>query len=127
MERKPYAVMLDDDFAVAEMYRVGLELGGFRVELATDADALYRTIAVEVPDILVLDWQLPGLTGADVLEALRRDSRTARLPVFMLSNFDMERDGAVDRIFAAGAIAWLTKASTPPDRLVERLWEVVGR
>ncbi len=126
-ESKPYAMMLDDDPAIAEMYGVGRELHGFRVAIACEAAQLFSAIESEVPDVFVLDWQLPGITGGDVLEALRRDWRTAAVPVFMLSNFSTELNGAVDRVFEAGAIAWLTKSDTPPDMLARRLREGIHR
>lgn len=122
-DRRPFALMLDDDRATAEMYRLGLEFAGFRAAVTTHAAELYAALEEELPDILVLDWQLGQLTGADVLERLRADWRTARLPVLMLSNFSSDLDGAVDRVFAYGALAWLTKSSTPPKLLAERLWE----
>jgi CheY-like chemotaxis protein len=80
-----------------------------------------------VPDILVLDWRLPGMSGAEALELLRLDDRTARVPVFMLSNVLGDQSGAVDRVFAAGALAWLCKSVTPPSVLAERLAEALAR
>lgn len=109
------------------MYRYGLEHHGFRVSLMAEAEELFAAVATEVPDILVLDWQLRGTTGADVLEALRRDWRTAGVPVFMLSNFGGDLNGAVDRVFKAGALAWLTKSDTTPDRLAKCLREGLRR
>ncbi len=91
-----------------------------------DPPSLFRVLGDEVPDILVLDWQLPGMSGAEALEILRRDERTMFLPVFMLSNFLGDLDGAVDRVFAAGAIAWLRKSLTPPSVLAERLTEALA-
>ncbi len=123
MERKPFAVMLDDDRAVAEMYKLGLEVAGFRVVIAQDSPAFFMALEEELPDIVVLDWHLPGETGAEVLERLREHWRTARLPVLMLSNFSTEADGAVDRVFSFGALGWLTKSSTSPALLADRLWE----
>ena len=120
-------MLLDDDIAMAEMYRLGLELDGFRVRVANDADQLFSAVEQEVPDVFVLDWALPGTTGGEVLETLRRNWRTAAVPVFMLSNFSTELNGAVDRVFRAGAIAWLTKSDTSPDRLARRLREGIPR
>src|SRR2546430_11092510 len=109
----PFAMLVDDDGAIAEMYRFGLEHAGFRVRVLGDAAALFRALDDEVPDILVLDWQLPGMNGAEALELVRRHDRGAWLPVFMLSNFLGDQNGEVDRVFAAGAPAWLGKAVTP--------------
>jgi DNA-binding response OmpR family regulator len=126
-ERRPYAVLLDDDFDAVEMYRLGLELNGFRVSAMTAPEQLFAAVEAEVPDVFVLDWQLPGTNGGEVLEALRRDWRTAAVPVFMLSNFSAEKNGEVDRVFRAGAIAWLTKTNTGPSTLAERLRQALRR
>ena len=126
-ERRLYAMMLDDDLAMAEMYRLGLELDGFRVSVANEPYELFAAVEQEVPDVFVLDWALPGTNGGEVLETLRRDWRTAAVPVFMLSNFSTELNGAVDRVFQAGAIAWLTKSDTSPDTLARRLREGIRR
>ena len=124
--RAPFAMLIDDDPAVAEMYRLGLEHAGFRVVVLGDAASLFRALDAEVPDILVLDWQLPGMSGAEALELLRRSDKAALLPVVMLSNFLGDLDGAVDRVFAAGALAWLSKSLTPPSLLAERLTEALA-
>ena len=126
-ERRPYAIMLDDDLAMAEMYRMGLELDGFRVSVTSEPDQLFTAVAQEVPDVFILDWALPGTNGGEVLEAIRSDWRTAAVPVFMLSNFSTDLNGAVDRVFRAGAIAWLTKSDTSPDKLARRLREGILR
>src|SRR6266550_2939403 len=122
----PFAMLVDDDGAIAEMYRFGLEHAGFRVRVLGDAAALFRALDDEVQDILVLGWQLPGMNGAEALELLRRHDRGAWLPVFMLSNFLGDQNGEVDRVFAAGALAWLSKAVTPPSVLAERLTEALA-
>jgi two-component system phosphate regulon response regulator PhoB len=126
IDRSPFVVLVDDDDAIADMYRIGLELAGFRVRVLSDPEALFLAIADEMPDILVLDWQLPGMSGAEALERLRSDDRAAWLPVFMLSNFPSDRNGEVDRVFAAGALAWLRKSVTPPSLLAERLTEALA-
>ena len=120
-------MLVDDDPAIADMYRMGLEHAGFRVRVLGDPAALFRALDEEVPDILVLDWQLPGMSGAEALELLRRDDRGTLLPVFMLSNFLGNHNGGVDRVFAAGALAWLRKSATPPSVLAERLTEALAR
>ena len=126
-DRRLYAMMLDDDRVMAEMYRLGLELAGFRVCVANEPEQFFAAVRREVPDVVVLDWALPGTTGGEVLETLRSDWRTAAVPVFMLSNFSTELNGAVDRVFRAGAIAWLTKSATSPDTLARRLREGIPR
>jgi len=119
-------IIVDDDAATAEMYRLGLEAAGYTVVVAPDADGLFRTIDRATPDIIVLDWQLPGMRGDEILQHIRIDPRTRALPVFMLSNHLGDQDGAIDRVFLAGALAWLEKAKTPPSLLADKVTEVLG-
>ena len=123
----PFVILVDDELDVAEMYRLGLVARGFRVRVVGEPAGFFTAVANEMPDVAVLDWRLPGMSGADMLEQLRSDPRTAALPVFLLSNFLGDQDGAIDRVFALGALAWLRKSMTPPEVLAERLKQAVGR
>lgn len=125
-EQGPLVMLVDDDVAIAEMYRLGLTHSGFRVHHVESPEALFRALHVQVPDILVLDWQMPGMNGAEALELIRMDERTRHLRVFMLSNFLGDQNGAIDRVFAGGALAWLRKSVTPPSVLAQRLTEALG-
>jgi CheY-like chemotaxis protein len=118
-------ILVDDDSAAAEMYRLGLEAAGFEVRVVPDGDSLFQAFAMRLPDIVVLDWQLPGVTGDEVLQRIRLDERTRHLPVFMLSNFPASHDGVIDRVFMADALAWLQKIKTPPTVLAAKLAEAL--
>src|SRR2546423_15065996 len=119
-------MLLDDDSDIAEMYRLGLQAAGFRVSLLAEPSDFLAAIAQEVPDIAVLDWRLPGKSGVDVLEELRQDPRTTQLPGFFLSNFLGDQNGAIDRVFGLGALAWLRKSLTTPDAPAQRLTQAIG-
>jgi DNA-binding response OmpR family regulator len=119
-QRQPFVVIVEDDPATAEMYGMGLDAQGFRVATYPDGSGLFQALDTEIPDIVVLDWRLSGLlTAADIIDNLRLDERTERLPILMLSNTDL--DGARDYALRAGAQAWLTKANTSPDALARKL------
>ena len=120
-------ILVDDDLDVAEMYRLGLESLGFSVIVAGNSTQLFLAIDAHVPDIIVLDWELPGMRGDEILQQIRLDQRTAALPVLMLSGFPATMDGAVDRVFLAGALAWLEKTKTPPTLLAAKLTEALRR
>src|SRR5690348_8640518 len=112
MQPKPLVMLVDDDTSVADMYGLGLETGGFNVKVFYDAEAFYQALDVEIPDICVLDWELGMITGADVLDRIRANPRTAELPVFLISNHP--EDSADGRAARAGALAWLLKTRTTP-------------
>ena len=119
-------ILVDDDRQTTEMYRLGLEMLGFTVSVAADGPGLFAALEAGLPDVVVLDWDLPGEPGDAVLRRLREDYRAAFLPVFILSNFPASRDGHVDRVFEAGALAWLEKVKTPPHVLAAKLTEALG-
>jgi DNA-binding response OmpR family regulator len=119
--RRSVVLLVDDDPAMAEMYRMGLEAYGFQVRILPDAIDLSHAVAELKPDILVLDWDLPGVTGDEALEILRGTDKGRSLQVFMLSNFPGTRNGIIDRVFRAGATAWLEKVNTTPGELAAKL------
>jgi DNA-binding response OmpR family regulator len=116
-------MLVDDDPSVADMYRLGLETGGFDVKVFHNPEAFYQALEEEVPDVCVLDWELGMITGADVLDRIRTDPRTTDLPVFMISNHPEE--SADGRAARAGALAWLVKTRTTPIELSERLSQAI--
>ena len=124
---RPFVMLVEDDQVAAQMYQIGLEAAGFVVIVLGDGSELFKALAMDVPDVVVLDWELPGLlTGVDIVENLRLDDRTAQLPVIMLSNHLGDIDGVEDRALKAGA-PWLLKVRTTPAQLAERLRPVLRR
>ena len=108
-------LFVEDDPAVADMYKLKLELDGYTVELACDGIEALQMATVNPPDIIFLDIRLPKMDGLGVLEALRRDERTRRVPVVILSNYS-ERE-LVDRGLRLGALEYLVKSQTTPARV----------
>jgi CheY-like chemotaxis protein len=120
-------MLVDDDPAMGAMYGAGLLAAGFRVIVLSDVSAIFLTLEKQIPDVAVLDFQLGGiLTGVDVLENLRLESRTTHVAALILSNHLGDRDGQTDRAFAAGAFAWLVKNRTSPAELGLVISEALG-
>ena len=103
------------------MYRLKLELDGYVVEVAGDGLTALEKARSTHPDIIFLDIRLPKLDGLGVLEALRADESTARIPVVILSNWN-ERE-LVERGAKLGALDHMIKSQTTPSRLSQRLTE----
>jgi DNA-binding response OmpR family regulator len=108
-------LFVEDDPSVAQMYKLKLELDGYDVEVASDGEKALEYARRDLPDIIFLDIRLPKLDGFGVLEALRKDSRTERLPVVILSNYS-ERQ-LIDRGLQLGALDYLIKTQTTPAHL----------
>lgn len=116
-----WVVLVEDDPAVAQMYRLGLEMRGFKVTVAASGEAMFRSLNGRAPDVIVLDYQLPGHNGAEVLEMIREHDTVRAAPVFMLSNFPPTHEGAIDRVIRLGAMGWFEKTRTSPQLLAEKL------
>ena len=116
LEEEPIRVLIvEDDPAVAQMYRIKLELDGYTVTVAPDGEVGLRMAADDQPDLIFLDIRLPKLDGMAVLEALRNTDSTSSIPVVILSNYS-ERE-LVDRGLKLGAMEYLIKSQTTPARL----------
>ena len=108
-------LFVEDDPAVAQMYKLKLELDGYRVELAPDGELALSMARSEPPDIIFLDIRLPKLGGLEVLEALRADPKTQALPVVILSSHSEKE--LVERGARLGALDHLIKSKTTPAKL----------
>ncbi|TMF56597.1 MAG: response regulator [Chloroflexi bacterium] len=103
-------LLVEDDPSVLEMYRLKLELDGYRVSTALKAGDL-------TPDIIFLDIRLPKIDGLEVLRKLRAQDKTREIPVIILSNYDEE--DLIARGLRLGAHEYLIKARTTPTSLSE--------
>jgi CheY-like chemotaxis protein len=110
-------LFVEDDEAIAQMYKFKLELDGYRVDVATDGEIALQMAHTSLPDIIFLDVRLPKLDGLDVLEALRADPKTERVPVVILSSHT-EKD-LMERGAKLGALDHLIKSKTTPTTLAE--------
>jgi DNA-binding response OmpR family regulator len=108
-------LFIEDDPAVAEMYKLKLELDGYTVTVAIDGEAGLQMATATPPDIIFLDTRLPKMDGFAVLERLRSAERTSEIPVIILSNYG-ERE-LVDRGLKLGALEYLIKSQTTPANL----------
>jgi CheY-like chemotaxis protein len=108
-------LFVEDDPAVAQMYRLKLELDGYSVEIATDGVQAVAKALADPPDIVFLDIRLPKLDGLGVLEALRGQEQTRQIPVVILSNYS-ERE-LINRGLKLGALEYLIKSQTTPAKV----------
>jgi CheY-like chemotaxis protein len=106
------------------MYRLKLELDGYMVEIAADGLAALEKARAFLPDIIFLDLRIPKLDGLGVLEALRADPKTERMPVVILSTWNEKE--LVERGTSLGALDHLIKSQTTPARLSQRLKDWIG-
>ena len=108
-------LLAEDDLATAEMYRMQLTADGFQVALARDGEKTLELARELVPDLVVLDMEMPRLDGIGTLKAIRADARTKNLPVVVLSNSPAST--RMEDAYELGIRAWLVKSATTPIQL----------
>jgi DNA-binding response OmpR family regulator len=100
-------LIVDDDPNVVEVIAANLEAEGYQVETAVDGGDAWERLIAEPPDLVVLDWMLPGRNGLDLLADLRRHPQTRHIPVVLLTA--KARDEEIWAGWQAGADYYLTK------------------
>ena len=114
-------LLIEDDGALAEMYRLKLERDGYTVHVAGDGEEALRLVAALPPDLIFLDIRLPRMDGLTFLERLREAEETRNIPVVIVSNYSEEE--LVARGLQLGALEYLVKSQTTPGQLSERVPE----
>jgi len=117
VERRARVVLADDDQDIVDMYGLALAAAGFAVRTARDGIEAVACAVTERPDIVLLDVQMPRMTGIEVLRELRNTPDLNATPVVMVTNVT---DDAVRReVQLLGAWAWVQKSATTPHELVD--------
>ena len=108
-------LVVEDDAVVRELIEFKLSGAGYQILLEGDGEAGLATAKTERPDIIILDWMMPKLTGLQVCEAIRADDSIGKTPVLLLTARAQESD--VEKGFAAGANDYLLKPFSPRELL----------
>jgi len=124
MKQAPLVLVVEDEAALVTLLRYNIEREGFRVAEARDGEEAMLQIAEQMPDLVVLDWMLPLMSGIEVCRQLRRLPETRRLPIVMLTARGEEGDKL--RGLDAGADDYVTKPFSPSE-LIARLRAVMRR
>jgi CheY-like chemotaxis protein len=114
-----HILLVEDDPAVAGMYKLKLEMDGYRVTIAGDGEEGLRVAREQRPQLIFLDIRLPKLDGLSVLEAMRGDDRTRHIPVLILSNYG--EPPLIERGLGLGAREYLLKSETTPSAVSARV------
>ena len=104
---RPLVLVVEDEAALLTMLRYNLEKHGYRVEEAANGEEALARLAEERPDLVLLDWMLPVLSGIEVCRQIRRHPETRDLPVIMLTARTEDQDAV--RALNTGADDYITK------------------
>src|SRR6201997_794595 len=108
-------LVVEDEEALATLLRHNLEAEGYEVETVTRGDDADTRLKERLPDLIVLDWMLPGLSGIELCRRLRARTDTERLPVIMLTARGEESERV--RGLATGADDYIVKPFSVPELL----------
>lgn len=117
-------LIVDDEAPIREMIAVALEMAGYDCQEADNAQTAHSLIVNRKPDLVLLDWMLPGTSGIELARRLKRDELTADIPIIMLTAKG-EEDNKIQGL-EVGADDYITKPFSPRE-LVARLKAVLRR
>ncbi|MHB0869731.1 MAG: response regulator [Chloroflexota bacterium] len=121
--RRPRVVVVEDEPEMLDIIRVNLEQAGYDVIGARDGVEGYEALESIDPDAVILDLNLPNMSGFRLARLLRRDPRWKRVPLIVATAFAFEE---VEDLASEGVDGFMTKPFDPAD-LVSRLEYVLSR
>ncbi|MBW9264331.1 MAG: phosphate regulon transcriptional regulator PhoB [Candidatus Thiodiazotropha sp. (ex. Lucinisca nassula)] len=120
----PRILAVDDEPAVGEMLRFILEQDGFQADFVEDAIQAINQIRKAKPDLILLDWMLPGMSGLELADRLKKDRETSSIPIIMLTAKGEEDDKV--RGLDIGAEDYVTKPFSARE-LLARIRSILRR
>ena len=115
-------LIADDEANLRTLVHTTLEDPECRILEASDGNAALELARREKPDLVLIDWMMPGMTGIEVMKALRSDPSTAKVPIIMLTAKGQEKDR--EQAFKAGTDFYLVKPFSPLE-LLKKVREVL--
>ena len=121
---KSSILLVEDDQALSVMLSFNIEKAGFKVRSAVDGEEAMSLAREETPDLVVLDWMIPKLSGLEVCRMMRRNKTLSKVPIIMLTARSKEEDRL--RGLEGGADDYVTKPFSPKE-LIARIKAVLRR
>ncbi|MDP1863635.1 MAG: phosphate regulon transcriptional regulator PhoB [Thiobacillus sp.] len=117
-------LLVEDETGIQELLKFNLTKAGHQVSVSGDAEHALQFLKNTLPDVILLDWMLPGMSGVDLCKRLRSDERYQPVPIIMLTARGEERDKVLG--LDSGADDYMTKPFSPRE-LVSRIKAVLRR
>lgn len=116
--------IIEDDQVINQMYRMKFEAAGFEVATASDGEAGVKMAEKFKPEIILLDLQMPHMSGAEALEVIRKSTWGVTTPVIILTNLGEEE--APKSLRSLGIHSYIVKADLTPSQVVARVKDALG-
>ena len=121
---KPMLFAVDDEADILELIAIHAQKAGFRIKTFSRAEPLLKALAGEIPDLIILDLMLPDIDGLDICKRLKKDERTAVIPILILTAKGDETDVVLG--LELGADDYMVKPFSPKE-LVARVHAILRR
>jgi DNA-binding response OmpR family regulator len=116
--------IIEDDVTISQMYRMKFEADGFEVQLANNGERGVALVEAFVPDMILMDLQMPQMGGAEALGIIRSHDWGKNIPVIILTNLGEEE--APKEIRSMGIEGYIVKADLTPRQVVQRVKEALA-
>ncbi|MCZ6531416.1 MAG: response regulator [SAR324 cluster bacterium] len=117
-------VLAEDDLDAAEMLKVLIENAGYDIVSEETGSTAWERIAKDLPDLVILDWDMPGMTGLEVLKKMREKPETKEIPVIFFTANKDEWDPRISMLY--NIEAYLIKPVNH-DELLKNISQVIKR
>jgi len=118
-EKKKVVFIIEDDLFLVKVYRYELEKEGVEVWVSGDGKEALTYFEKDPPNVVLLDLMLPGVSGFEVLAAMRKNERWIKVPVIVLSNLGQPQD--IERCKALGIEEYIVKADVKISDVIQRV------
>lgn len=125
MSEKRKILIVEDDTFIVDIYQMKFSQEGFEVIAAEDGIRALEILNQEIPDIILLDMMMPKMGGMDVLEKIKANEKTKKIPIIMLTNIAEKDD--VDESFALGADEYMIKSHFTPAEVLKKVNALLDR
>ncbi len=116
--------IIEDDPVISQMYRMKFEADGFDVQMASNGKVGIDLVKDFLPDIILLDLQMPEMDGDEALEIIRKNSWGKTIPVIILTN--MGEEESPKSLKALGIHSYIVKANLTPRQVVQQVKEALN-
>ncbi|MCL2280917.1 response regulator [Candidatus Saccharibacteria bacterium] len=116
--------IIEDDQTIAQMYRMKFESDGFLVGVAADGRSGVEMVSRHMPDIILLDLQMPEMNGVEALKRIRKLPGGQEIPVIVLTNLGQQE--APKDLAALGIESYIIKADLTPSQVVKQVKKTIG-
>lgn len=123
--KKFKVLMIEDDPVLQKMYTGKLSMDGYEVDLARDgAEGMYKALNTN-PDLVLLDLMLPKVDGLQILAEIRKNPKTQKTPVIIMSNLGQADDAT--KALQLGADDYVVKLNTPPSTVIKKIQALLSQ